>query len=283
MNKMKKIWLSISACLLGLGVIIFSVAMTSIGWDFTKLSTRRFETNEYKIGENFNDISIKTATADVVFALATDGQCKVQCYEYEKEKHAVSVQNSTLCINLVDEKSFLDNIGFNFTSPKITVYLPNAEYNALTIRASTSDIEIKKEISFNDIDIAVSTGDVYVKDIKVDALKISVSTGDIEVIDVFCKTFTSTGSTGDTYLRKVIVEGKMFIERSTGDIELNGCDAGEIFIETDTGDVEGTLLSEKVFVVKTDTGDKRVPNTTSGGRCEITTDTGDIYITIENP
>ena len=75
----------------------------------------------------------------------------------------------------------------------------------------------------------------------------------------------------------------MFIERSTGDIELNGCDAGEIFIETDTGNVEGTLLSEKVFVVTTDTGDKRVPNTTSGGRCEITTDTGDIYITIENP
>ena len=59
------------------------------------------------------------------------------------------------------------------------------------------------------------------------------------------------------------------------------CDAGELFIETDTGNVKGSLLSEKIFIVSSDTGRIDVPKSTSGGRCEIETDTGDIKITLE--
>ena len=57
-------------------------------------------------------------------------------------------------------------------------------------------------------------------------------------------------------------------------------DAASIFVETDTGDVKGSLLSEKIFIINTDTGKKEVPESTTGGRCKITTDTGDIKITI---
>ena len=74
----------------------------------------------------------------------------------------------------------------------------------------------------------------------------------------------------------------MFIERSTGDVELNGCDASEIFIQTDTGDVEGTLLSDKIFITHTDTGRVKVPSTLLGGKCEIYTDTGNILFEIES-
>ena len=42
----------------------------------------------------------------------------------------------------------------------------------------------------------------------------------------------------------------------------------------------GTLRSEKVFLVESDTGSIEVPKTTTGGRCEIRTDTGDIRIDI---
>ena len=51
-------------------------------------------------------------------------------------------------------------------------------------------------------------------------------------------------------------------------------------VSTDTGDVTGSLLSAKVFVVTTDTGTVQVPKSTAGGRCEISTDTGDIRITV---
>ncbi|MBQ7319864.1 MAG: DUF4097 family beta strand repeat protein, partial [Clostridia bacterium] len=90
----------------------------------------------------------------------------------------------------------------------------------------------------------------------------------------------SSGSTGDILLHRVIVEETVSIERSTGDVTLEQCDADELLIETDTGDVTGSLLSDMVFVTHTDTGRVSVPNSVTGGRCEIATDTGDIKIAI---
>jgi hypothetical protein len=40
------------------------------------------------------------------------------------------------------------------------------------------------------------------------------------------------------------------------------------------------LLSEKVFITKSDTGRIDVPETVTGGKCKITTDTGSIRIYI---
>ena len=51
-------------------------------------------------------------------------------------------------------------------------------------------------------------------------------------------------------------------------------------MRTHTGDVSGNLLSDKVFITETDTGRIDVPKTTTGGKCEIKTDTGDIRISI---
>ena len=82
-------------------------------------------------------------------------------------------------------------------------------------------------------------------------------------------------------MNSVIASEKFSIERRTGDVKLDGCDAAEIKILTDTGDVNGSFGSEKIFFVETDTGDVNVPKSLTGGKCEITTDTGDIYITIE--
>ena len=65
-----------------------------------------------------------------------------------------------------------------------------------------------------------------------------------------------------------------------GDVMLEKCDAAVLEIETDTGDVKGSLLSDKVFLVETDTGRVSVPHSTSGGRCEVSTDTGDIQLTL---
>ena len=71
------------------------------------------------------------------------------------------------------------------------------------------------------------------------------------------------------------------IERNTGDVSFDGSDATEIFVKTTTGQVKGSLLTDKVFVAQTDTGHVDVPKTTTGGRCEITTDTGNVEIELD--
>ena len=302
-----------------LSLLLLPIILGIMMLTMTACSSMNYETNIHKVNEEFNNISIKTDTADVAFVPSNDGMCRVVCYEDAKISHFVEVQNGTLTVNVVNNKKWYDNIGVNIDSPKITVYLPQAEYSSLVVEESTGDIEISKDFGFKSIDIslstgnvkcyasateaikiAASTGDIYVESISASSLDITVSTGKVTVSnvicdgdikigvstgkaylsDITCKNLTSTGSTGDISLKNVISTEKIYIERSTGDITLEGSDATELFITTDTGDVKGSLLTNKMFITKTDTGRINVPNSITGGRCEITTDTGDIKISI---
>ena len=146
--------------------------------------------------------------------------------------------------------------------------------------ASTGDIYVES-ISANSLDITVSTGKVTVSNVTCDAdMTIGVSTGNTYLTDIVCKNLISTGSTGDLSLKYVISTEKISIERSTGDVTLDRSDATEIFITTTTGKVEGSLLANKIFIANTNTGHVDVPSSVTGGKCEITTCTGDIKITI---
>ena len=83
-------------------------------------------------------------------------------------------------------------------------------------------------------------------------------------------------------MENIVASGEFSIVTDTGDVNFNNSDAQEIFVETDTGDVKGNLLTDKVFITRTDTGRVNTPKTTTGGRCEITTDTGDIILVTGN-
>lgn len=320
MSKTVKKWLLVATLLVVFGALILVATACSAGWDFGKFNTDKYEANTYEVHDEFSNISIKTSTADIVFAPSEDGNCKVVCDEQSNLKHLVSATDGTLKVELVDTRKWYQHIGVNFGTQKITVYLPNAEYSALVIEESTGDIQIPKDFKFNSADISLSTGDVryfasatedikikrstgdvYVQNISARSLNISGSTGNVTVTDVVCegdvtigvstgkthltnvtcKNLISSGDTGDISLKNVIAVEKFSIERSTGDVKLEGVDAAEIFVKTSTGDVEGSLLSGKNFIIDTNTGTEEFPHGSSGGKCEITTSTGDIKITVK--
>ncbi len=319
MNKKTKAWLVTAAFLVVLGSIMFVAAMTAYNWDFTKLSTVKHQTNTYKSDEEFSNISIKTDTSDIIFAPSVDGERSVVCYAAENAIHSVDVRDGTLFITATDDRKWYEYIGINFDTPNITVYIPQGEYGALSISSNTGDVEIPEAFNFKSIDISestgnvtnyacaldtvkikTSTGDISIENISAGALDLStstgrttlsdiicredislnVSTGDTNMSDTECKSITSNGNTGRISLNNVIATENFSIKRSTGDVKFNNCDAAEIFVETDTGDVTGSLLTDKIFITQTDTGDVEVPKTTLGGKCEISTDTGDIKITV---
>lgn len=299
MRKTTKIWLIVAASLLVVGLMMFASVMFAFGWNFRNLSTVKYETNSYEINDGFNNISINTDTADILFVSSDDGICRAVFYEQENEKHSVVVQDGTLTINVVNEKEWYDYFGIGIGIPKITLCLPEDEYDLLVINEDTGDIEIAKDFQFESIDITAdtgdvknyastskklkiqtSTGDITVKNLTADTLDLTVSTGKTYVSDVKCNNLISSGNTGDISLKNVIASQNFKITRSTGDVEFDGCDANEVYIKTGTGDVEGDFLTDKVFMVDTDTGDVEVPRTSNGGRCKIMTSTGDIEIEI---
>lgn len=249
-------------------------------WDLSKLSTVGYETNRYELQEAYKNISVVTDTAQVAFVPSESQTTTVVCHEQENRKHLVTVKDETLVIELRDTRKWYEYIGIHFGSPKITVYIPQGALGAVGVTASTGDICVEN-MEAETLDLRVTTGRITVSHVTCqEDANIRVSTGKATLTDLQCKNLTSAGSTGNVVLDKVVATEKISVKRSTGDIRLEGCDAAELFLETDTGDVVGSLLTEKVFIAHTDTGKVNVPKTVTGGRCEITTDTGNIKITV---
>lgn len=319
MSRKTKIWLIIGSSLILMGCLIFGGAMGMLKWDFQGLSTVDYESNNYNISDSYRHISIISGTADITLVASENGKHSVSCYEEKNAKHSISVKNETLVIELANEKKWYEYIGVNFGTPKITITIPQGEYGEITVKASTGNVEIPESFRFECLDISVSTGKVknlasvtgdmkiktstggiHLENVSAKSLILSgstgkitanaihceedifihVSTGKVSLRDVQCVNLSSDGSTGDLYLTNVIASEKYSIKRNTGDVTLESCDAAEIQVKTTTGKVTGTLLTDKLFITESNTGKIRVPQFTTGGKCNITTDTGNIVISI---
>ncbi len=299
MKRSTKIWSIVAGLLILFGLIIFTGVMIMLDWDFTKLSTKKFETATYEITEDITDISVVGDTANVIL-VSSKGEASVECYEDKNEKHSVTVENGRLTIRPKSQKKWYQYISFGFSSPKITVTLPKGEYNDLNIKVSTGSIDVFEGFTFGDVTLSASTGRISLEGINASSaalstntgrvtasrvtcendMKIKISTGKTALSSISCKNLITEGDTGSITLKSVVAAGRIDIERDTGDVIFEKCDGGEIYVKTDTGDVRGSLLTEKVFSAKTDTGKVSVPSSASGGACRIETDTGDIDITV---
>ena len=314
MKKFLVFILIIAALLIIGGGLLFASAV--------KNNKNKVVTNTYIADDSFTSIDIDISTSDLVFAKTIDSQVKVVCVEREKEVHSVEVKDNTLYVKYVDNRKFYEKFfDLAFADRKVTVYLPEYTYDNLKINASTGNVDMPKDFTFNNLDIKVSTGNVtlrgtvnnnakmegstsniYVNEFKAYNLQIKTTTGDIKLenVDVTNDIITnlSTGytntnnvkaasldikaSTGKVNLKDTIINNNINIETSTGDVTLEDIDAATLKIKTTTGDVKGTILTDKIIYANTNTGHVDVPHLSSGGICEITTDTGDITISIKN-
>ena len=311
---MKKIFITSGAVML-MGCILFLTALMMSGCSFVNIFSDKLNTNSYDITEAFSDISVNADTADITFIPSSDGSCRVVCYENKRLRHTPSVKDGTLLITFSDETKWHDHI-MTFDNSTIIVYLPLDKYGKLTVNSDTSDVKIPNDLSFDSIDISLSTGDVTLNasadaEIKITAstgkimlgdlsassldiktstgditisgvtlsgdLTTSVSTGDISISDLTCQNLSSGGNTGDIDLNNVTAFGDLTVNRSSGKTNMTSAYAAKFSIETDTGDVTLDRCDADEVKIKTSTGD--VASTFMTEKIIYTdTSTGDIDI-----
>ena len=304
MSKTAKIWLIIAGSLTALGILIFVGAMAMCNWSFSNFGNAKYTTKTYEVNELFDNISIDVPSCDINFVLSKNGQCKVDCYDTEKAEYSATVKDKTLTVTTSDEdSSWTDRLSsFSLESPKMTVYLPENEYKQLSITTATGDVNLPADFSFDGVDVDCSTSDVdcsasAVKDMKIhsttgdvnlsslsaDNVDISVTTGDVALEGIKTKGDLSVKTTsGDISLTDTISEKSFSLEGVTCDVIFDKCDAAQITATTTTGDITGTLRSDKSFTATSSSGDVDIPNPCEGGKCELTANTGDINIRIDN-
>ena len=224
------------------------------------------------------------------------GSPKITLYLPAGEYAALTVREDTGDIDIPRDFSFAS---LDLMLSTGDVRCAAAVTGTTRIESSTGDVHCTGAV-MGAVELITSTGDVSVVGVTVESLRATtttgrinlsaltcrgvlladVSTGKVTMTDVTCDTLTTNGSTGDLALHRVLATSRFSITRDTGDVRFEACDAAEIVVKTDTGDVEGSFRTEKIVYASTDTGRVEVPRCTGGGRCEITTDTGDIRVSI---
>ena len=164
----------------------------------------------------------------------------------------------------------------------------------LSVKTSTGDITVK-DFTANGMELSASTGKITIGSgragydvvpsflsAKIGEVIVKVNTGALRMEDFACGSLETRGNTGSIHMKNVVTRGDMVLERSTGSIHFESCDAesGKIQIKTSTGSVRGSFKTGKTFVTQSSTGSVRVPDT-DGIRCEIRTSTGSIDVTVE--
>ena len=240
------------------GGILFSVMMTLMGWDFTRLDTRKFVQESVTKEGEIKELVIKNATADIRIKKSDDDRFHFDFDVPKNSKREVTVDGGTLTLDFSDSKKWSEHI-FNVKSPKITIAVPAKQYELLKINSSTGDITLESGFSFDSVDIWVSTSDVEIKSLKATDVTLRSSTGDIKIDGLEADTVELKGSTSDVKLSRLTVAKNFAVETSTGDVWCSFTHDVNVNAKTSTGRV------------KTDSTDTGVP-------CRIRTSTGDVTV-----
>lgn len=291
----KKNVLKISACCIALGGILALAGCSMMGFNVGNVSNQKVNVKEYQVQESFASVKIDVSTTDVRFIASQDDTTKVVCTEKERQEHSVCVQDDTLQITMLDTRKWYDHI-FDMSRTAIEVYLPATACVNVTVDGSTGDVFLPQTLSFAEVNIGISTGDIHISSPSVQSLSVDLSTGsveienttvagtvtvkgttgDVELQGVKAGNLTMQTSTGDIDLDAVTVAGAIQLMRTTGSADLENVKCAELSLISDTGSVEmGNVVATQKIYVETSTGDVEF-NAIDAPNIQIKTSTGDV-------
>ena len=259
-------------------------------------------TNTYEVTEDFSGIYINTLRSDIRILPTEESKAKVVCVENEARLHTVTISDGTLKIEEDTTSAWYDFISPFPRKETVSLYLPYAEYGALNVSALTSDVSIAENFSFEEINVAVSTGDVNNSasskgDLSITAttgdvinnasaygdLRITTTTGDVALTNTNAKSLSLSLSTGTVSVSNASFNEAICINVQTGDISLADVSCASLNSSGTTGDIllTKTAVSGKLAIERS-TGDVKL-NFSDAGEIEIATDTGDVTGTLLTP
>ena len=192
---------------------------------------------------SFGEASVSTSSGDVAFRSGVEGALTVSATSGEVEVSGVSL-------------------------------------GSLSISAASGDIRLKG-VDAGDLSLSAVSGDIALKEATLSGEgRLNTSSGDLRLENVSCASLALESSSGTKYLTDVLVSGELRSESTSGDLTLLRCDAASLYLRATSGEVRGSLRTEKVFFTDTSSGSVKVPQSMSGGKCEIHTTSGDIKLTV---
>lgn len=304
MRKASNILLIIAGGCVAVGILLCTLSAALFLWNPGQWDVEDFHTVNHTVTEPYTSIRVEGNTdSNLKILPAKEGQeYQVVSYEREKQPHTVRVENDTLIITQKDERKWYDHIvifSLPFSEPKITVYVPETDYDSLYVEGTVGDVETDGSLTFGDIDIRLSTGDIALKSNITGTLNAKTSTGNMKIRGVNPTSVTLTATTGDIELYNAKIEGDVSITTNTGAQKLLEISCHNLNMKCSTGglDCHQTQIAE-AFQFQSSTGRVSIGQVACGsvsgtatsgdivcegltvaGDLRIENDTGDVTLT----
>ena len=297
MKKSVSIALIIGGALAFVGSILFLISLFLMNFDFNNLTIP--QESPLEVNREFSDeirsIVINDSTANISISKSYDDDaCYVSYPDGTKRYHLATVKDGVLTIEEIDNRTWKDHIFFGITpsTPSyVSIFLPEGEYESLSIYASTGTIYVGSEFTFNktyidlstgeinynaktvsELTLDVTTGDITIKDVSVGEtatlnVKAKSTTGEIIMDSIVAKSLNAKTSTGGIHMSKVLVypteeaeSGTMNLGATTGDISLNYCQSESFVSNSSSGDIEINNSTVTNADINTSSGNVEISN-----------------------
>ena len=318
MKKSNAILLIIAGSCVLLGTLLCVLTLSLSSFFPNQGQSDDIHTVNHTVTDPFTAIRVEDgADSDLILLPAEENQkYQVVIQERENMPHRVLVENGTLIISPRDERKWYEHISlFPSSSPKITVYLSESVYDSLFVDSDTGDVETHGALTFGDVNIRVSTGEVVLKSQVTGILNVKASTGNIKVwgitptsvtlttstgwislenvkatgdvtistdtgrqtiSELQCRNLTVTGTSGSITCKQAEVSQALRFEASSGKITLNQIQCGSIEGEVSSGDILcESLIASGKLDMEANTGDITLTHCDAAS-LEISTDTGNV-------
>lgn len=298
MSHTKKTVILVAAIIVAVGAVLCLLAFAFGQNDVRSLNIMKFETKTYDITEPFSNINIDDISYRVLLAPSQDDACHVECHEADTLSHKVSVENDTLTVTQQDNRHWYDLFSFGWgPDMSVIVYLPQAEYDRLSIKSVSGSIEVPAGFDFQSAVLTTTSGKVsfagtsgslhaestsgkvVISNLTRGEVSARSVSGSVSLSDSALDSLSANTASGSITLDSVTVAGSATLECISGGIRFDRFDAQSIAAKTTSGVIKGTLLSAKNFSTHSVSGSVEVPASDStAGSCNLSAVSGSIRI-----
>ena len=272
------ILIAVGLVVLGLGMVFVSVAAG--GFDIRNVAqTRTYKENTYQITEDFENLDLDILSNNLQILPSEDGTTKFVCYEADDVKFVVKVENRTLMIEEEVEKDFssIFNFEFNFEEQTNKLYLPKEQYANFDLKLFSGDFSSNESFTFKDVNLDVSSGDMFLSGITARNLSVDVSSGDAGLSGINTENLTVDVSSGRIDIENTKVAEVLKMKGSSGSASLTKVECMEADVKIGSGSIVITdFKSATGLDIHVSSGSANMNNVVSDGYFRVKTGSGSI-------
>jgi len=280
MKKAIKITLLIAVGMVVVGMGMVFVSLASTGFHPEEwLNTREYVEKKYDITEEFTGMDLKISSADLILCKSDDEDAHFVCYETDKEYYEVGVEAGVLKIEQKDNYTWKDNIMISISNQPNKLYLPEEEYEDLTVNVGSGDFEAKSELTLDDVEVKVGSGDVDIANLTMKNLSARASSGSIVIEKTDAKSATLETGSGQITVNGMNVKETISAKCSSGSLHFDDINCNSANLKSSSGSVTANNFKcAEDFEGHLSSGSFKMANVVADGAFKVKTGSGSIKL-----